>query len=61
MLLARILESELSEKLEAEVELKFDIYALDMVSRATVVAKLANTGVPMVATALEAVGQASEP
>ena len=42
-------------KLETPVELKFDSYALDMVSRATVVAKLAQAGVPM-ATALGAVG-----
>ena len=53
--LARMLEHELTMKLETPVELKFDSYALDMVSRATVVAKLAQVGVPM-ATALEAVG-----
>ena len=53
--LARLLEHELTAKLETPVELKFDSYALDMVSRATVVAKLAQAGVPM-ATALEAVG-----
>ena len=53
--LARMLEHELEAKLETPVELKFDSYALDMVSRATVVAKLAQAGVPM-ATALEAVG-----
>ena len=52
--LARMVEHELSVKLETPVELKFDSYALDMVSRATVVAKLAQAGVPM-ATALEAV------
>ena len=55
--LARLLEHELTAKLETPVELKFDTYALDMVSRATVVAKLAQAGVPM-ATALEAVGLA---
>ena len=55
--LARLLEHELTAKLETPVELKFDSYALDMVSRATVVAKLAQAGVPM-ATALEAVGLA---
>ena len=53
--LARLVEHELTLKLEAPVELKFDSYALDMVSRATVVAKLAQAGVPM-ATALDAVG-----
>ena len=53
--MARLVEHELSVKLEAPVELKFDSYALDMVSRATVVAKLAQAGVPM-ATALDAVG-----
>ena len=53
--LARMVEHELTAKLETPVELKFDSYALDMVSRATVVAKLAQAGVPM-ATALDAVG-----
>ena len=53
--LARLLEHELTAKLETEVRLKFDTYALDMVSRAQVVSKLAQAGVPM-ATALEAVG-----
>ena len=53
--LARLVEHELTAKLETPVELKFDTYALDMVSRATVVAKLAQAGVPM-ATALGAVG-----
>ena len=52
--LARLVEHELTAKLETPVTLKFDSYALDMVSRATVVAKLAQAGVPM-ATALEAV------
>ena len=56
--LARMLEHELTMKLDTPVELKFDTYALDMVSRATVVAKLAQAGVPM-ATALEAVGLGS--
>ena len=53
--LARMVEHELTAKLETPVELKFDSYALDMVSRATVVAKLAQAGVPMT-TALDAVG-----
>ena len=55
--MARLVEHELTLKLETPVELKFDSYALDMVSRATVVAKLAQAGVPM-ATALDAVGLA---
>ena len=50
-----MVEHELTAKLETPVELKFDSYALDMVSRPTVVAKLAQAGVPM-ATALDAVG-----
>ena len=45
--LARMVEHELTVKLETPVALKFDTYALDMVSRATVVAKLAQAGVPM--------------
>ena len=55
--MARLVEHELTLKLETPVALKFDTYALDMVSRATVVAKLAQAGVPM-ATALDAVGLA---
>ena len=55
MPLAKLREHELTMKLETPVELKFDSYALDMVSRATVVAKLAQAGVA-IATALEAVG-----
>ena len=55
--MARLLEHELTAKLETPVGLKFDTYALDMVSRANVVAKLAQAGVPM-ATALDAVGLA---
>ena len=57
--MARLLEHELTAKLETPIELKFDTYALDMVSRATVVAKLAQAGVPM-ATALDAVGLADD-
>ena len=53
--MARLVEYELTEKLITPVKLKFDSYALDMVSRATVVAKLAQAGVPM-ATALDAAG-----
>ena len=53
--LARLLEHELTVKLEAEVKLGFDTYALDMVSRAQVVQKLAQAGVD-VSTAMMAVG-----
>ena len=52
--LARLLEHELTAKLETDVKLKFDSYALDMVSRASVVDKLVRAGVP-IATALSAV------
>lgn len=51
----RCVEAELSAKLETGVTLAHDPYALDMVSRASVVDKLARAGVP-VATALQAVG-----
>ena len=51
----RRVESELSEKLETDVKLAHDSYALDMVSRASVVDRLVRAGVP-VATALAAVG-----
>ena len=52
---ARLLQDELSQKLEGDVKLVFDSYALDMVSRATVVDKLVRAGVPT-ATALASVG-----
>ena len=55
MPLARLVEHELTEKLETEVRLRFDTYALDMVSRAGVVAKLVSAGVAPT-TALDAVG-----
>ena len=55
--LARLVEHELSVKLESPVKLRFDSYAMDMVSRATVVAKLTQAGVP-IATALDAIGLA---
>ena len=45
----------LTAKLETPVRLRFDSYALDMVSRATVVAKLTQAGV-----ALAAVGMLDE-
>ena len=53
--LAGLIEDELSEKLEAEVRLRFDSYPLDMVSRASVVDKLVRAGVST-AVALAAVG-----
>ena len=55
--LACLLAHELTMKLETPVNLKFDTYALDMVSRASVVDKLVRAGVP-VATAMMAVGLA---
>ena len=55
--MARLLEGELTAKLETPVKLKFDAYPLDMVSRASVVDKLVRAGVP-IATALAAVGLA---
>ena len=57
--LARLVEAELTEKLEAEVKLEFDTYALDMVSRSQVVAKLTGAGVAL-PVALEAVGLGGE-
>ena len=53
--LARMVEHELSAKLETPVKLRFDSYAMDMVSRATVVAKLTGAGVAP-GIALAAVG-----
>ena len=53
--LPRILEDELSRKLEAEIRLQFDSYPLDMVSRAQVVSKLVQAGVAL-DTATLAVG-----
>ena len=53
--LARILEHELTMKLETPVKLKFDTYSMDMVSRAQVVDKLVKAGVDL-STAMAAVG-----
>ena len=53
--IARLIETELTRKLDSPIKLKFDSYPLDMVSRATVVDKLVRAGVAT-ATALEAVG-----
>ena len=52
---ARLLEYELTMKLESPVTLKFDTCALDRASRTQVVSKLAQAGVH-IATALAAVG-----
>ena len=57
--LARLVEAELTEKLEVSVKLRFDNYAMDMVSRAGVVDKLVRAGVP-IATAMAAVGLEEE-
>ena len=53
--LAKVVQDEIEAKLEGECRLTFDSYALDMVSRASVVDKLVRAGVPT-ATALAAVG-----
>ena len=57
--LARMVEHELSAKLETPVKLRFDAYAKDMVSRAQVVSKLTQAGVAL-PTAMAAVGMADE-
>ena len=53
--LARLVEYELTAKLETPVMLKFDAYPLDMVSRAQVIDKLVKAGIDKTA-ALAAVG-----
>ncbi|MCY4394801.1 MAG: phage portal protein [Rhodospirillaceae bacterium] len=53
--LAGILESELRRKVDSRIRLRFDSYALDMVSRAQVVQKLVMAGVEP-AVAMGAVG-----
>ena len=45
MPLARILEHELTMKLETEVRLRFDPYPIDLVSRATTIDKLVRAGI----------------
>ncbi len=57
--LARVLEAELSRKLGATIRLRFDGYALDMVSRAQVVQKLAQAGVAL-EVAMSAVGMTDD-
>ena len=53
--LARIVEHELTRKLETDIRLRFDAYPMDVVSRATVVHKLTAAGVAL-PVALAAVG-----
>ena len=53
--ITKLLEHELRQRLEVDVKLRHDTYALDMVSRASVVDKLVRAGVP-IATAMSAVG-----
>ena len=57
--MAKTLEHELMLKLDTPVELKFDTYALDMVSRAGVVQKLTAAGVD-VGVAMAAVGMGED-
>ena len=57
--LARILEAELSEKLEAEVRLTFDAYPLDLAGRAQAFQKLVAGGVS-VTEALATAGLADD-
>ena len=58
--MARLLETELSEKLGAAVRLKFDRYATDMVSRAQTFAKLAAVEGVTPALALELSGMLAD-
>ena len=61
--LARLVEHELTVKLEADVRLQFYAYTLDMVSRSQVVAKLTAAGVALpvaLPVALDAVGLGDE-
>ena len=44
--LAQMVEAELSRKLEADIQLRFDNYPLDLQARATALAKLVETGMP---------------
>ena len=44
--ITRLLEHELRQRLEVDVRLRHDTYAMDMVSRAQVVDKLVRAGVP---------------
>ena len=60
MPLARILSYELTERLETEINLVFDPYARDQVSRAQVAAKLAGIEGMTATTALEIAGLMSD-
>ena len=53
--IGRLIEHELTMRLEATVKLRFDSYPMDVVSRATVVSKLTQAGVSL-PVALAAVG-----
>ena len=53
--ITRLLEHELRQRLEVDVKLRHDTYAMDMVSRAQVVSKLTQAGVAL-PVALAAVG-----
>ena len=57
--ITKLLEHELRLRLEVDVRLRHDTYAMDMVSRATVVDKLVRAGVP-IATAMSAVNIGAE-
>ena len=57
--ITKLLEHELRQRLEVDVRLRHDTYAMDMVSRAQVVDKLVRAGVP-IATAMAAVGLAED-
>ena len=57
--LARLVEHELTMKLETPVKLEFDSYAMDMVSRSMVVSKLTASGVD-IGVAMQAVGLAQD-
>ena len=57
--LARMIEAELRAKIDSGVSLEFDSYAMDLVSRAQVVAKLTGAGVDL-GVAMAAVGLADD-
>ena len=59
MPIGRLLEHELTKRLEVDVKLRFDAYPLDVVSRTQVVSKLAQAGVAL-PVALAAVGLGGE-
>ena len=57
--IAKLIEAELSRKLEAAIRLEFDSYAMDMVSRSQTVQRLAAAGVAL-PVAMAAVGLAED-